>query len=659
MALIKCPACNRKVSTDATSCPGCGDPLTPVALPKQNAKAKTSGGTSFLKTAFYVVGWGLFGLWLFSDDTEEFLGTVAALTGIDLRTTAKISKTYEVTATTLNQRSCGSPTCRVVGKLSKGDIVRAYDVDGRWVRVSASDSAGTGQWVSADYLREDAPNEPAQPSVTQVALDAALDKISKSPLATATASSNPSPSPKRVAKFYQTDQPNCEYRYDGTAFTLSEISWSGDCKDGRADGFGTLQLTTTRIDTGESGTRMYVGDLKAGARHGRGTISYPDGARYAGGWQDNQRSGEGEYTWPNGDKFAGNWRNDKQNGPGQYLQAKSGNQYAGNYKDGRFHGEGIYQWGETGNRYEGAYTEGKRTGKGTLYYKKSGNRYEGDFLNGKRHGYGTFYSARGRIAEHEGYWENDQRNGAATIQMKGEQAKNIIKGNYKDDLAHGETTVTYPDGSRWVINYQNGKMASERKYNADGSVVVDAATAANRAIDAFRFAQNSCGNPRMPDTLSINATGNQVSRYNASNNRWRDCNRNHYDENQRLIRQLVTGPLKGSWENKPNSKYEWSVSKACQCFDRVKHLIKSNSDIYDAYKRINESLNAAIRRDNAAIAQRNAAANQARTYYEAEQTINAWRNLQQQTYSNTWGGYAGPSYRAPSSGLGGILSGTR
>ena len=40
-----------------------------------------------------------------------------------------------------------------------------------------------------------------------------------------------------------------------------------------------------RVKTWADGTR-YVGGLRAGKLHGRGTVTFPDGARYEGEWRD-------------------------------------------------------------------------------------------------------------------------------------------------------------------------------------------------------------------------------------------------------------------------------------------------------------------------------------------------------------------------------------
>ena len=50
------------------------------------------------------------------------------------------------------------------------------------------------------------------------------------------------------------------------------ISWSGTCKDGLADGKGTLQWSENGAPTGR-----YDGDYRQGKVEGQGTYTWPDG----------------------------------------------------------------------------------------------------------------------------------------------------------------------------------------------------------------------------------------------------------------------------------------------------------------------------------------------------------------------------------------------
>ncbi len=126
-----------------------------------------------------------------------------------------------------------------------------------------------------------------------------------------------------------------------------ELSYSGECSNGKAEGTGLLIRT-------RNGKKIvsYEGDFDGGKRSGTGAATfYEDGMKVA---------------------F-----------------------YQGTSKDGRAHGQGVrtlYQNGETTEHYNGQFNEGLLHGRGTLIAYKNGTktlRYEGDFKNGRRDGEGT------------------------------------------------------------------------------------------------------------------------------------------------------------------------------------------------------------------------------------------------------------------------------
>jgi len=89
----------------------------------------------------------------------------------------------------------------------------------------------------------------------------------------------------------------------------------------------------------------YVGERIGSKYHGKGTLTYEDGAIYCGDWKNGKRDGEGVFKFEYGAIYEGEWR------------------------DGRMNGVGIFTWGEgpfEGNKYEGEWRYGKMHGKGTL-----------------------------------------------------------------------------------------------------------------------------------------------------------------------------------------------------------------------------------------------------------------------------------------------------
>jgi hypothetical protein len=61
------------------------------------------------------------------------------------------------------------------------------------------------------------------------------------------------------------------------------ITWSGPCKDGYADGTGTLQW----IENGKKGDR-YDGEYGHGKRNGHGIVTEHNGTRVEGDWHDDE-----------------------------------------------------------------------------------------------------------------------------------------------------------------------------------------------------------------------------------------------------------------------------------------------------------------------------------------------------------------------------------
>ena len=105
-----------------------------------------------------------------------------------------------------------------------------------------------------------------------------------------------------------------------------QASYSGGCKDGKAEGRGTAK-----------GSAVYVGEFHEGKKQGRGVKTWAWGDRYDGDFLNDAKHGMGRYTWGArsafaGDRYEGGFANDKRNGYGAYVWA-SGDAYAGPWKD--------------------------------------------------------------------------------------------------------------------------------------------------------------------------------------------------------------------------------------------------------------------------------------------------------------------------------------
>ena len=98
----------------------------------------------------------------------------------------------------------------------------------------------------------------------------------------------------------------------------------------------------------------YAGEWTSdGRRHGRGTLTWPDGARYDGYFVDNYQEGLGRIIHSDGDVYVGYWKKDRSYGMGTYTHM-DGAYYEGFWVDDKHHGYGKEVWAD-GAIFEGDY----------------------------------------------------------------------------------------------------------------------------------------------------------------------------------------------------------------------------------------------------------------------------------------------------------------
>ena len=91
------------------------------------------------------------------------------------------------------------------------------------------------------------------------------------------------------------------------------------------------RVHTINYNNGE----RYVGQLRDGKPHGRGTATNPNGKRYEGQWRDGKFHGHGSLTLGNGNRYVGQFHNNKPHGGGTYIK-KNGTRYNGEWRNGCF-----------------------------------------------------------------------------------------------------------------------------------------------------------------------------------------------------------------------------------------------------------------------------------------------------------------------------------
>ena len=155
---------------------------------------------------------------------------------------------------------------------------------------------------------------------------------------------------------------------------LETITWSGGCKDGYADGAGTLEwFTKGKL------TEHIEGTLTRGVQNGHGYKRWKDGTEYEGGFLNGQRRGRGIIQLPSKTRYEGEWKDGKRNGKGiEQLQDRT--RYEGDWNDGVIEGFGTTTYA-LGGSYVGQWKAGQFHGRGKATYT-SGKVFEGEFIDG-------------------------------------------------------------------------------------------------------------------------------------------------------------------------------------------------------------------------------------------------------------------------------------
>lgn len=111
------------------------------------------------------------------------------------------------------------------------------------------------------------------------------------------------------------------------------IKWSGECRNGFADGAGVLDWYI-----GGQLEERYEGDLKMGWADGEGTYVSRRGIRYEGGWKNSLQHGKGKIQNPDGSVYQGEWKAGKPHGWGMY-RAPNGETVEGEWENGEMKSE--------------------------------------------------------------------------------------------------------------------------------------------------------------------------------------------------------------------------------------------------------------------------------------------------------------------------------
>ncbi len=185
------------------------------------------------------------------------------------------------------------------------------------------------------------------------------------------------------------------------------LSWSGDCRDGKAAGIGVAQWYTD----GKPGQRD-EGPFQEGRLDGKGVRILPSGDRYEGGFKEGRYNGSGTYFVVNGNRLEGEFQNGTQFFHGSFFY-KDGGRFDGDLREGIKSGKGVFLYA-SGGRYEGELRDMKPDGRGKL--TANGFVYEGQWIGGEKSGTGRIQYANGTI--YEGEWLSNKPHGQGSYRAQ-------------------------------------------------------------------------------------------------------------------------------------------------------------------------------------------------------------------------------------------------
>jgi hypothetical protein len=115
-----------------------------------------------------------------------------------------------------------------------------------------------------------------------------------------------------------------------------------------------------------SGEKYTGGRNSEGLFNGKGTLKYPDGSSYEGGWINGKQHGAGTLTTSDGRKFEGVFKNGEMwKGSGVFVY-KNGDFYEGEWDLGFKNGHGRQVYVKTNIEYVGGWQNNERQGRGIV-----------------------------------------------------------------------------------------------------------------------------------------------------------------------------------------------------------------------------------------------------------------------------------------------------
>ena len=189
--------------------------------------------------------------------------------------------------------------------------------------------------------------------------------------------------------------------FDGGKMTYNNgDKFEGKWENDKATGLGVMKYAN-----GDD----YRGSWVDGKRQGEGKIQYSDRRIYNGNWLQDKKRGQGTMAYPDGGQYQGEWVDDKREGQGTMVYP-DGSKYMGQWIDDKRNGPGAIRY-KNKDEYHGEWVDDKRkNGYGIMIYIND-DEYQGNWVDEKRQGHGVLYDGNGQEL-FRGNWDNDERNGA-------------------------------------------------------------------------------------------------------------------------------------------------------------------------------------------------------------------------------------------------------
>lgn len=145
-------------------------------------------------------------------------------------------------------------------------------------------------------------------------------------------------------------------------------------------------LETKKLYIGTEIGTEYIGQVRNGKPHGKGTLYLPNGSKIIGSFINNKISGPVTILFANGNKYVGTFYADlaqeavSESGKGT-IYNKNGTKITGTFKNFNIVGVATIHF-NNGNKYVGTFKDNKPHGRGTVY-QQNGTKIIGIFKRGK------------------------------------------------------------------------------------------------------------------------------------------------------------------------------------------------------------------------------------------------------------------------------------